>query len=85
VVSTRGYDLYNFSLVVDDKKFIDKYGQDTLLDNVLRVLLPYVQIEESGQCDYFNLLRQALANEPNEARFRSGANMPTREQALKYK
>lgn len=66
VVSTRGYDLYNFTLVINDKQFINKYGQDSLLDNVLKILLPYVQSEDSGQCDYFNLLKQTLANESED-------------------
>lgn len=60
VHSTYGYDLYHFSLTIDGKKFIDKYGADSLLDKLLFILMPNVQIEHSGQCDYFYLLQQAL-------------------------
>ena len=57
VLSARGYDLYHFVFTIDGKKLVDKYGQDSSLDNVLRILAPYVRNEKSGQCDFFNLFK----------------------------
>jgi len=60
VFSGRGFDEYHFILNIDGKRYVDKYGEDTLISEMLTDLLPYVQMEDSGQCDYFQLLRQTL-------------------------
>lgn len=35
-------------------------NMDSLLDGILKGLLPYVQIEQRGQCNFFNLFKQTL-------------------------
>jgi hypothetical protein len=61
ITSSEGNDLSHFVLLIDDKKFIDKFGQDSLVNKILNVLVPYVQNEENLQCDYFNFIKRTHA------------------------
>jgi hypothetical protein len=60
VFSSHGVDLYHFTVNIDGRKYIDKYGQDSLLDDMLKSLLPYAEVEENGQCDFLYLFKQGL-------------------------
>ena len=53
-------DSYHFTLTIDGKKFIDKYRQDSLLDQVLKILVTYLQNDENGDCDFFNGFKRTL-------------------------
>ena len=59
VSSTRGLDLYQFIVEIDGQKYVDKYGVDSLVNNILIILLPYVQSDPKvEQCDYFYFLKK---------------------------
>lgn len=62
-----GDDLAHFILTIDEKKYIDAYGQDSLLDKLLIQLIPYARIEEGRSCDVFNVLQQVKDSFPNLA------------------
>jgi len=63
VYSTRGLDLYQFIVEVDGNKYIDKYGEDSLVNNFLVLLLPYVQIDsKTEKCNYLFHLKQIAGN-----------------------
>lgn len=53
-------DGYRFTLTIDNKLVLDRYGQDSLINNILTILFPYVERVENGQCDFFNLYRRSL-------------------------
>jgi len=57
---TSGYaeDKYRYVVTIDNKKFIDRFGQDSLLTTMLKAVAPYIHNEESGQCDFFYLFNQ---------------------------
>lgn len=56
--STTANDAYHFTINIDGRKVLDRYSQDTLLDQVLIVLLPYVASSENNQCDFFNQFKK---------------------------
>jgi hypothetical protein len=63
VYSTSGLDLYQFVVEIDGNKYVDKYGEDSLVNNFLVLLLPYAHIDPKiEQCDYFYYLKQNKSN-----------------------
>jgi hypothetical protein len=58
VSSSVGLDLYHYCLLIDGKKFVDVYGGDTLLDKLLVTLAPFARVEQTGQCDFFQLFQK---------------------------
>ena len=59
VHTNRGFDLYHIVVDIDGKKYVDRFGDDSLVTRLSLVLLPYVQINHKArECDYlFNLNR----------------------------
>jgi hypothetical protein len=58
VSTSRRFDEYHFVFKIDNKTYIDRFGHDSLLDVVLTTLKPFAILEDSGQCDYFNMVRR---------------------------
>jgi hypothetical protein len=56
----RAYDLYRFTVFVNGKRVFDGYNQDSLITGILKLLLPYVEDKNNGECDFFNLLEQSI-------------------------
>lgn len=57
---TKMDDGYRFIVKIDNRKVLDRYGQDSLLNNILTLLLPYVEKDDNGQCDFFNLYKKGF-------------------------
>lgn len=59
IKSSLGNDSYHFTLTINDQKLIDISGEDSLTTRILMVLSPYIQNNDSIECDYFTLLKRA--------------------------
>jgi hypothetical protein len=57
VSTSRRYDDYHFVFKIDNKTYIDKFGHDTVLDVLIKTLKTFALLEDSGQCDYLNLVK----------------------------
>lgn len=55
--TTYTFDAYHFIITINGKKLVDSYSQDSTMNSILKVLAPYVKIENGGQCDFFSLLK----------------------------
>lgn len=53
-------DGYRFILTINDKQYIDVYGQDSLLSHALKIVAPYIQNDVNNECDFFTLFKRTL-------------------------
>jgi len=56
--SARMFDTYSFKFWVDQKKYIDVYGQNEKIDKILKILIKYTK-GSNDRCQFFRLFGKA--------------------------
>jgi hypothetical protein len=59
--SARMFDTYNFKFLVDQKKYIDIYGQNREIDKILKILFKYTK-GSKDRCGFITLFKKANKN-----------------------
>jgi hypothetical protein len=55
------FDTYGFELVLDGKKYMDVYGQNEQINQLLKIIFKYVKSADD-RCGFFQLFRQVEKN-----------------------
>ena len=51
-------DAFRFELIIDQKKYIDIYGENMQIDKLLKILLNYLSKNTDDKCGIFKLFKQ---------------------------
>jgi hypothetical protein len=54
------FDAYHFQFIVDEKKYIDVYGENKQVSDVLKILLNYISKNDGDKCGILKLFKQTL-------------------------
>jgi hypothetical protein len=58
VRSPRMFDTYGYSLFIDNKKYIDVFGENGKINDILRILIRYRKVF-NDKCGFFKLFKKA--------------------------